>query len=208
MNQNSIAARKRKPTFIEEARRRQILAIALQEITVKGYQNTTIQEIAKKAEVSKGVIYYHFNGKEDLLNSIWSALVDELFEYRRSRVDMHPSPRQKLRAYFEANFDFLEKNWNKFAALFSMGIEISSADAKPNPWSRERNQRCMEYLSEILQQGQACGEFGRFAPEIIATIIQGAIDGLLLQVISDPTLYELETCKTVLRDVIERYTSP
>lgn len=208
MNQNPIGAgkRKSKASFIEEARRRQILEIALQEITAKGYQNTAIPEIAKKAGVSKGVIYYHFKGKEDLRQSIWSALVDELFEYRRSRVEMKASPRGKLRAYFEANFEFLEKNWNKFAALFSMGIEIGSADA--NPWSRETNLRCLDYLSEILREGQACGEFGRFTPEIIATIIQGAIDGLSLQVTSDPGLYDLETCKAVLRDVIERYTSP
>jgi AcrR family transcriptional regulator len=200
--------RKSKITFIEEVRRRQILEIAIQEITAKGYRNTTIPEIARKADVSKGVIYYHFNGKQDLLQSIWSALVDELYDFRRSRVEVHAAPKAKLRAYFEANFEFLESNWNKFAALFSMGIEIGSSEAKPNPWSRETNLRCLEYLSGILRQGQACGEFGRFEPLVIATIIQGAIDGLLLQVVSDPSLYALETCKTVLREVIERYTSP
>jgi AcrR family transcriptional regulator len=200
------AKRKSKITFIEEVRRRQILEIAIQEITAKGYRNTTIPEIAKRAEVSKGVIYYHFNGKQDLLQSIWSTLVDELHDYRRTRVERHDSPKARLQAYFEANFEFLENNWNKFAALFSMGIEIGSADAKPNPWSRETNLRCLEYLSGILRQGQARGEFGRFEPSVIATIIQGAIDGLLLQVISDPSLYALETCKRVLREVIERYT--
>jgi len=49
-----------KTTFIEEARRKQILDIALEKIATQGFQNTTIQEIANQAGISKGVIYYHF----------------------------------------------------------------------------------------------------------------------------------------------------
>jgi AcrR family transcriptional regulator len=210
MHRTSAPAPKRKvkKTFIEEARRRQILDIALEEIALRGYQNTTVQEIAEKADITKGVIYYHFNGKEDLLSGIWSELVDELFEYRYFRAERHSSPKEKLRAYFEANFEFVENNLNKFAALFRMGIDIGAAVAKPNPWSREINRRCLDYLAGILREGQACGEFHQFSPYIIATIIQGAIDGLLLQGISDPTLYKLDTCKKMLCQIIERYTSP
>ena len=127
MNQKSIPAPNKKPknTFIEEARRKQILEVALHEIETRGYQNTTVQKIADKASISKGVIYYHFNTTEKLLCNIWAALIDELFEYRKTRVESRKTARDKLRTYLEANFKFITKNFNKFTALFRMGIEFN-----------------------------------------------------------------------------------
>lgn len=198
---------KPKRSFIEEARRKQILDVALAEIQAKGLQNTSIQKIADKAKVTKGVIYYHFNGREELLNNIWSALIRELFEYRKLRVEAQPTAAAKLRIYVRANFEFLKKNFNKFNALFRMGIDIGASGAKPNPWSTEINLRCFAFLSSILKEGQQNGEFRKFSPEIITPIIQGAIDGLGLQWVSAPELFDLEACLNTLLEIIDQYTA-
>jgi AcrR family transcriptional regulator len=209
MNQKSIgkAGNKVKTTFIEEARRNQILEVALKEIETKGYRNTTIQDIAKKAKVSKGVIYYHFNTKEELLSTIWSALIKELFEYRKKRVERRSSARDMLQAYLAANFEFLKLNFNKFTALFRMGIDLNPAETRNYPWSKEINERCFNFLSDILNSGQQNGEFRRFPIGSITPIIQGAIDGLCLQWISAPELFDLEACEQMLLEIIERFTS-
>ena len=156
MNKKSNSATNKKPksTFIEEARRKQILEVALQEIETRGYENITVQKIADKARISKGVIYYHFNTTEELLGDIWAALIDELFEYRKTRVESRKTARDKLRTYLQANFEFLTQNFNKFIALFRLGIEFNSAETSVTPWSRQTNERCFKYLSSILQAGQ------------------------------------------------------
>jgi TetR/AcrR family transcriptional regulator, fatty acid metabolism regulator protein len=192
-------------SFIEEARRKQILDVALEQIQTKGLQNTSIQEIANKVNASKWVIYYHFNGREELLNNIWSALIEELFEYRKQRVEMQTTASEKLRGYVEANFDFLKDNLNKIAALFRMGIDLSSPEAKPNPWSEEINRRCFTFLSSILIEGQKNGEFREFSNEILAPIIQGAVDGLSLQWVSTPELFDLDACQNTLLEIIQQY---
>ena len=209
MNQKPIRKPGHKPksTFIEEARRNQILEIALKEIETKGYRNTTIQDIAKKARVSKGVIYYHFNTREELLSTVWSALITELFEYRKSRVEKKKSAGEKLQVYVAANFEFLKKNFNKFTALYSMGIDLNPAAARNYPWSKEINARCFDFLSAIMKSGQENGEFRQFPIDSITPIIQGAIDGLCLQWISSPELFNLDVCKRMLLDIIESYTS-
>jgi len=198
---------KPKRSFIEEARRKQILDVALAEIQAKGLQNTSIQTIADKAKVTKGVIYYHFKGREELLNNIWSALIRELFEYRKRKVEAQPTAAAKLRIYVKANFEFLKKNFNKFNALFRMGIDIGSAGSKANPWSTEANLRCFTFLSSILKEGQENEEFREFSPEIITPIIQGAIDGLGLQWVSAPELFDLEACQNTLLEIIDQYTA-
>ena len=204
---NQVADHKTKSTFIEEARRNQILEIALKEIETKGYRNTTIQDIAKKAKVSKGVIYYHFNNKEELLSAIWSALITELFEYRKRRVEMHGSAGDRLQAYLAANFEFLKQNFNKFTALYRMGIDLNPAETRNYPWSKQINERCFNFLSGILKSGQKNGEFRQFPTDRLTPIIQGAIDGLCLQWISAPELFDIDACGQMLLDIIERYTS-
>ena len=200
--------RRDKPTFIEAARRKQILEIAINEIEKRGYRNTTIQDIAKKADVSKGVIYYHFNTREELLGTIWSALLEELFEYRKKRVGRQKTAQAMLQTYVKAHFDFLKINFNKFIALFTMGFDLNPADNKTHPWSREINKRCFSYLSGILEYGQQNGEFDSFPVAKVAPIIQGALDGLLLQWVATPDLVDFNGCRQVLMDIIERYTAP
>ena len=199
--------KKRKPTFIEEARRKQILDIAVHEIETRGYRNTTIQDIARKADVSKGVIYYHFNSREELLNEIWSALIGELFVYRKKRVERQKTAKAMLRTYAKAHFEFVKANFNKFIALFSMGIDLNPSDNQTHPWSREINKRAFGYLSDILEHGRETGEFGSFQVARVAPIIQGALDGLILQWVATPDLVDFDGCRRVLMDIIERYTA-
>lgn len=196
-----------KTTFIEEARRKQILDIALEKIDAQGFQNTTIQEIANQAGISKGVIYYHFKGKQELIGSIWTALIDELFEFRRKRVETKKTAHEKLIAYVETNFKFLKNNFNKFIALFRVGIDFGADPSRSNPWSHEGNKRCFEYLAGILTEGQKTGEFREFDPGISAPIIQAAIDGLMIQWVSTPDLYDLEACRKMLLEIIDSYTA-
>jgi AcrR family transcriptional regulator len=204
---NHKKRKKPKDTFIERARRKQILEIAIEEIESKGFKNTTIQQIANKANISKGVIYYHFNGLEELLSNIWALLIDELFTYRKQRVEEQHSAEGKLSTYVKANFKFLKKNQNKLTALFHMGIDLNTADFKTYPWSIEVNQRCFDYLKSLLVEGQKNGEFRRFSTEIIAPIIQGAVDGLCLQWVSSPELIDLEACIDMLLEIIKQYTA-
>jgi AcrR family transcriptional regulator len=59
--------RREKPTFIEEARRKQIVEAAMETIADSGYVNASLAEIAKSADISKGVISYHFESKDELI---------------------------------------------------------------------------------------------------------------------------------------------
>ena len=74
---------------------------------------------------------------------IWSALLEELFEYRKKRVERQKTAQAMLRTYAKAHFEFLKVNFNKFIALFTMGIDLNPADNKTHPWSREINKRVL-----------------------------------------------------------------
>ena len=50
-------------SFIEKARRTQIIECAIETIAEVGYAQASLGQIAKRAQISKGVISYHFANK-------------------------------------------------------------------------------------------------------------------------------------------------
>ncbi|NIS38573.1 helix-turn-helix transcriptional regulator, partial [Candidatus Saccharibacteria bacterium] len=55
---------------IREKTRASILESALELFATKGFHGTSIGEIAKKAEISKGLAYHYFDSKQDILEAV------------------------------------------------------------------------------------------------------------------------------------------
>lgn len=62
-----MAKIKQSPKLPPEKRRKQLLSSARKLFVKKGFRGTTTDEIARKANVTKGALYYHFKSKEDIL---------------------------------------------------------------------------------------------------------------------------------------------
>jgi AcrR family transcriptional regulator len=60
-----------------EIRRAQLFRAALAVCAEKGFHETTVDEIAARAGLSKGSLYYHFRSKEDLFLATLEDMVDE-----------------------------------------------------------------------------------------------------------------------------------
>src|SRR5215831_6485199 len=86
-------------TFLEEARRAQIVACAIDVLATEGYSRTTMERIAKRAQVSKSVIVYHFGTKEKVFEQVVSEVFQTATEDVRPRLDAASTPRTKLHAY-------------------------------------------------------------------------------------------------------------
>ncbi len=60
--------------------RRRILEAASQCFSSDGYAKTTVEAIARRASVSKGIVYHHFNGKEQILERVLGLTLSEWSE--------------------------------------------------------------------------------------------------------------------------------
>ncbi len=70
------------PRLSASARRSQLLEIARSTFAQRGYEATSVEEIAARAKVSKPIVYEHFGGKEGL----YAVLVDREMEYVVARI--------------------------------------------------------------------------------------------------------------------------
>ncbi len=69
-----------------ERRHQQILGAAEELFAIQGFAKTTVDEIARRAGVSKGLVYNHYDSKDELLRAVWSSQVDAWMRETRTHV--------------------------------------------------------------------------------------------------------------------------
>ncbi|MFT7518818.1 MAG: AcrR family transcriptional regulator, partial [Kiritimatiellia bacterium] len=87
---STVDGRTARARVAREARRRQILAAALQVFAVHGYHRTSVSDLVVAAGVARGTFYLYFDGKA----AIFHELIDNLLTELRSTVigvDMAPT---------------------------------------------------------------------------------------------------------------------
>ena len=203
MQSNLKSIGQRRPSFIEEKRRNQIVEIAIQTIATQGFSQASLAEIAKKAGISKGVISYHFDGKEELVEEILRSLLRKPADFIKERVSRAQSAVEKLRAYVEANFEFMKMNRVGYVALVDLW---GQRDSGRNSLNADAYEPSRHYLAHMLEEGQRTGEMRAFPVMPTASLIQGAVDGIMLQWVLDEKAIDLdvardEVAKMVLRHV-------
>ena len=73
----------------------------------KDFDSITIQNIADKADVSRGTIYLHYTDKYDLVEKMIAEHIDILYDLNYSTAESdHPSRSGLWAKYFERHFDF------------------------------------------------------------------------------------------------------
>lgn len=186
-------------SFIEEARRRQIIASAVEVISDVGYGNASLARIAEHAGISKGVISYHFAGKDDLMTQLVIQLYVSAAEYIAPRVGAAVGARGQLLAYLESNLGFIAANTTYVAALVEVVTNLRDAEGHPKFASADGERDIIVPLVDILTEGQRAGEFGEFDPLLMAKSIRDAIDGAAGRAVREPDFamdtYSAHLCK-------------
>ncbi|MGO4613230.1 TetR/AcrR family transcriptional regulator [Nocardia sp. 2YAB30] len=175
-----------KLSFIEEARRRQIIASAVEVISEVGYGNASLARIAEHAGISKGVISYHFEGKDDLMTQLVIQLYVSAAQYIAPRVAAAVGPRDRLLAYIESNLAFIDTNTKYVAALIDVVTNLRDAEGHPRFASADGERDIIVPLVDIMSEGQRIGEFGEFDPLLMAKSIRDAIDGAAARAVREP----------------------
>ena len=99
-------------------RRKQLLAVAVDEFGVQGYHITTMNHLAEAAGVTKPVLYQHFPSKRDLYLAVLRDVGDRLREAIAAATTVASTPHQQVEAGFRAYFGFFADEPAAFQVLF------------------------------------------------------------------------------------------
>lgn len=192
-----------KPSFIEAVRRAQITECAIQCIAEIGYVNASLAKIAKRADISTGVISYHFASKDDLIRAVIAHVMDTAIAFIEPRVDFS-NPRAALRTGIEATVSHFATNRDYSLALLK--INLAGGTGTPTePYDPEIQERRQGRVREILAQGQEDGSFRKFDINVMVAAIFGAFDTVPRKVVADPPV-DLAAYGRELAELFDRAT--
>ena len=98
------------------------MAAAIDTIAELGYGQASLARIAEAAGTSKGVIIYHFGGKDELIKELLQELIARAGTYMRPRIEAEQTGAGMLRAFIESNLQFMAENRNHVAATVEIAL--------------------------------------------------------------------------------------
>jgi TetR/AcrR family transcriptional regulator, fatty acid metabolism regulator protein len=163
-------------TFIETARRAQIVAAAIDTIAEVGYAGASLGRIAERIGISRGLISYHFASKDELIAQVVADVVDQAKEYMWPPIFAATTGADVLRAYIESSLAFTREHPNHKIAL----LEITRNNLSPDGHRRfdgDAHEEAVRNLEDLLAHFQAAGELrADLNPRATAIAIRAAID--------------------------------
>lgn len=164
-------------TLAARARRAQIIGAAGEVVAERGYANASMARIAERAEISKGVITYHFGSKDEILRLVAKQLFDSCREHVETRVDRASGAAAELRSWMAAELEFFASHRTEFIAMGEIMANHRDADFS-HAFEAVAAQEIRE-LADLLERGQRAGEFRAFEHAHIAGIIYQCKNGVL-----------------------------
>jgi TetR/AcrR family fatty acid metabolism transcriptional regulator len=189
-----------KVSFIEQARRAQIIDCAIDAIAELGFAQASLAQIAKRAGVSTGVILYYFAGKDELIRAVVRHVFAKGAELIGPAVNAQETARDALRVFIRANVDFFAHYPNHGRAVMNVtrsgveGVFDASVDEPRQTGFRT-----------ILEWGQRTGDFRPFSVRVMATSIIEALDIVPRRHAADPSL-DLDAYAAELTELFDRAT--
>jgi len=124
----------------------------------KGFDQTPVSDIAKRAGVAGGTIIYHFKNKENLLFILIRQILYTLFRQTQDELVQAGTGMEAVERYLKAFFLFLRGRRNDFKVLLKTNpFEIINLQSHPNADLKLIFERYLELLGQTPASGEARG---------------------------------------------------
>lgn len=151
MSTENAAPRRRLPP---EERKRQLVAIGLQELATRPIHALSIDQVAEKAGISRGLLFRYFPTKQDYYVAVIGAAARRLL--RAAVPDASEPTDDQLRSVVHAFVSFIDRHGDNYQSFFHGGFgadpqvreirenmkntmverTLAAADAEPSPATR------------------------------------------------------------------------
>ncbi|MCP5372248.1 MAG: TetR family transcriptional regulator [Hyphomicrobiales bacterium] len=138
--------------------RARILEAARTAFCARGVDGATMEDIARRAEVNKRMVYHYFGNKEDL----YLAVLEDTYEDRRlhdSQLDLrHADPQEGMRRLIRASFDYCRRHPEYIKLLIVENIN-GARHLRRSTKVHNLHLQVLDDIGELLQRGSRIGLF-------------------------------------------------
>lgn len=165
-------------------RRREILDAARKEFFEHGFSRPTMDDVAARAEVSKGTIYLYFASKEEILAHLLLEGLDLLLSHMEAALAATPSATAEaaLRALGNAYLDFFQSHPSYFRLIMAFDRGRFGESIPPELFQQilDESLRGLTLVARTIEAGQASDEFRVDDPWQAAGSVWAALNGVLV----------------------------
>lgn len=136
-----------------EIRRTEIMDAAMILFMEKGYTNTTTQDIVDKVNISRGLLYYHFKNKEDILYCLVERYSERLLKDIYSIVyDEDKTAIEKIRSFIDITI-ISSQNITVEDTVLQKTVELKENQYMIDKLSHKLVEKLTVYFEKIINQG-------------------------------------------------------
>lgn len=181
---------------IRQAAKDKIHTAAMTLFIKKGYHATSIDDVAKQAQISKGLLYNYYKGKEELLAAIVRIRIEEVAEVMEA-ASTRKSPSDKLRYIVEGAIDNVYQRPDVYR--FYLNLQTQPEDdhvlASYREQLNEESRRQFELQCTMFEQ------LGVKEPRLRSLYFSSALYGAMLMIATYPEGFPVEEIKKqIIRD--------
>src|SRR5262245_58189999 len=189
--------------------REKIIGTAVRLFSTQGYANTSLSQVAKEAEVSKALIFWHFDNKETLFRT---AVQRTLEPYFINVVDDLEglSEVDQIKRLIDQYYAFVSENMYSVKFVLSLILRDEKHPEDVFGHMAELQRVFLNLLADVLESGRQRGLFrAGITPSLEAGLVMSALHGILVQgFLGEPSPERgarlLEHLKTRLVDALRR----
>ncbi len=158
-----------------EETRRQILETALALFRERGFEETTIRDIAGRAGLSLGAAYYYFKSKEAIVGAYYEYVQAEHQTRAQAAFAASRSLHDRLLAAFHTKIDIMQADRRLLRALFRYGGDPDHPLSWFGPATRDQRQLCVDLFAEALSVERWPDDVREAAPTLMWTLHMGIL---------------------------------
>ena len=189
-------------TASREVRRQQLIQATIESIAKHGISGTTMNTVTKQAGLSIGIVNFHFESKENLLEETLRHLAEEHRHQWKSSVEKAgPSPRDRLLAIVDAEFHPKICSRKKLTVWFAFYGEAGYRKSYRKIMSSLDNER-WEASHAICAELIRDGGYDHLDAEDVAETIEGLFDGFCMSILIYPGEFTRDVARAKVRSYL------
>jgi TetR/AcrR family fatty acid metabolism transcriptional regulator len=177
-----------------------ILDAAVEVIAERGYFNSPVSAIAKRAGVADGTVYLYFKSKDDVLRTAIDSTFGKFYAQVEEKFETLKNPREQLEYIAEVHLASHQVN-RSMAVL--MQTEMRQSAKFIAEFSHHHLVKYIQVVREVIRRGQQEGIFREdISDGVVAHCMFGAIDELLSSAVFTERVYDAKATARQVMDVL------
>ncbi|OUL28650.1 TetR family transcriptional regulator [Nostoc sp. T09] len=178
---------------IRRATKEQILKAAMDLFFNKGYHATSIDEVAKTANISKGLLYHYFKGKEDLFAAMVDVRLNDLLVVMQGAA-AKKTPTEQIRHIAEGALEDVRRQPEVFRFYLNLFTQ-----PRLDPVVAKYGQKLMdEQAKQFEVQTEMFTKLGVANPRKRSIYFSSTLQGIMLMFSTYPQTFPLDEVKAQL----------